>query len=243
MTFAINDLKSRYRNSILGLLWSFLEPLLILGILYVVFSVVLKSHIENFPLYLLLGLIIWGMISKGTMAGLNSILQRGNVINKVSIPLEIPVISSTITSFITMLLEFVILFIFMAVFRFIPPLQILLLPLIWLLTAILVLGISFPLSVLNIFYRDLQYLWGVVITGGFFLAPIIYELDTFPEPLRFWLKLNPVTGILSIGHSIVLGKSMPSNNEIVYTLVMAFLILAIGYSIFKHYSSRVVEEI
>jgi lipopolysaccharide transport system permease protein len=183
------------------------------------------------------------MFARGTTMGLSSILNRGGIFSKVSLPLEIPAISVSITSFIMMTFEFAVFFVFMIVFQFIPPVTILWLPLLLLLTLVLTIGISLPLSVMYVFYRDLGYMWGVILQAGFFLSPIIYDLSIFPEEIRSWFYYNPMAGILNIGHAIVLGSAMPSTFEILYTVFIPFIILGIGYIIFKRYLVRVVEEL
>src|SRR5574337_565680 len=113
--FAITDLKIRYRNSILGFFWTVLEPLLLLGVLYLVFTNIFKSQIEHYGLYLLLGIIMWNTFTRGTEISLNSITSRTGIVTQIYFPREIPAISSTITAFLMMCFEFVVFGIFMVV--------------------------------------------------------------------------------------------------------------------------------
>ena len=179
--FAISDLKIRYRNSVLGFFWTFLEPLLMLSVLYLVFTNIFKSQIEHFPLYLLLGIIIWNVFSRGTTIAINSILARGSILTQIYFPREIPSLSATVTAFFMLCFELIVFVIFMVVFQLIPSPTIVLLPFVLLLEFILVFGLSLPLSVLNVRFRDTQFIWAVILQVGFFSTPILYRSDILPE--------------------------------------------------------------
>jgi len=242
-TFAINDLKIRYRNSILGFFWSILEPLLMLSVLYIIFTNVVKSDIPYYPLYLLLGLIMWNMLSRGTSMGLHSIMSRGGIITKIYFPREIPAISSCITASIMLLLELVVFSIFLVAFQFVPPLTMALLPIILIIEFILVLGLSLPLSVLNVYFRDIQYIWALIVHAGFFLMPIIYRAEIFPERLQTILSLIPMTRILDMAHDVTLYNIIPSATDWAYIIASSLAILCVGYLIFKRFEARVGEEL
>jgi len=116
--FAISDLKVRYRNSILGILWSIIEPLLLLGVLFVVFSTMFKFDIENFPIYLLLGIITWNFFKNGTSIALGSLTNRAAFITQIYFPRSIPGLSAGVTASIMLLTELVTLAVFMVVLTF-----------------------------------------------------------------------------------------------------------------------------
>ncbi len=242
-TFAVNDLKIRYRNSVLGFFWSVLEPLLMLSVLYIIFTNVIKSDIPYFPLYLLLGLIMWNMLTRSTSMSLTSIIGRGGIITKIYFPREIPAISSCITAFIMMLFEFAVFTAFLVAFHFAPPLTIAFLPVLLIIEFVLVLGLSLPLSVLNVYFRDVQYIWAVILQAGFFLMPIIWRLNIFPERLQMPLSLIPMTRILDMAHNVTLYNIMPSATDLTYITATSFGILALGYLIFRRFEVRVGEEL
>ena len=163
--FAIYDLKMRYRNSVLGFFWTILEPLLLLSVLYIVFTNVFETSIENFPLYLLLGLIMWNMVVRGTQTAIHSISSRAGLLTQIYIPHDVPAISASLTSLIMLAFEMIIFGIFLVIFQFIPPITILVLPLILILEFFLVLGLALPLSVLNVRLKDIQFVWNVMVIG------------------------------------------------------------------------------
>lgn len=241
--FAFNDVKLRYRNSVLGFLWTFLEPLLMLSVLYFVFTNIIKSDIENYPLYLLLGLIIWYMFSRATTMGLSSLLDRSSIIQKVYFRREIIVVSSCLTAFIMMSFEFAAFAVFAVVLQFIPPLTAILLPFLLIDLFILSLGISLLLSVLNVYFRDIRFIWQVLLQAGFFLSPIIYRLDMFPDNIKKVLELNPMVPILDSAHNLVLYGSLPTINSGIYIIGSAIILFVVGLVVFKIKSKRLVEEL
>lgn len=242
-SFAAIDLKIRYRNSVLGFLWTFLEPLLILTVLYFVFTNIFNSQIENFPLYILLGLILWNMFSRGTTMGMNSLVSRSSILTQIYFPREIPVISSAITSLYVIFFEMMVFIVFLIIFQFVPPITIIILPLIILLEFVLVLGTSFALSVLNAKFKDTQFIWLVVIQAGFFITPIFYKFEILPEFLQQILYFSPMVQIVEIAHNITLYGTLPQLEEVIVAISTSFVVLIIGYAIFKKMESKVVEEL
>lgn len=172
------DFKLRYQGSVLGYAWSLLRPLLLFVILYLVFVKFLKlgTEVPHFPVYLLLGIVIWNFFNEMTMQSLGSIVGRGDLIRKIRIPRWIIVISSSISALINLLLNLVV----VCVFLFINHVDLLKttlwLPLILLEVYIFALGISLFLSAAFVKYRDVGYIWEVVLQAGFYLTPILYPL-------------------------------------------------------------------
>nr|AIF18240.1 ABC transporter permease (ABC-2.P) [uncultured marine thaumarchaeote KM3_82_C03] len=240
--FAISDLRIRYRNSILGVLWSFVEPLLLLAVLFVVFSTMFKFEIPNFPIYLLLGIITWNFFKNGTNFALNSLTNRSSLMTQIYFPRSIPGLSAGITAAIMLIFELMVLGIFMVAFQFAPPITILLLPLILGLQLLLVLGVALPLSVLNVKFKDTEFIWGVVVHAGFFLTPIFYQFDMLPQAIQDVLQFSPMVQVLTMAHHVVLYGILPSINTVLYSVGSILGITAIGYLIFRKYQARIAEE-
>lgn len=243
LNFAVSDLKIKYRNSVLGFLWSFLEPLLLLGVLYMVFTNVFESTIENFPLYLLLGLILYNSVQKGTDLGLSSISGKGDLIKQVYFPRMIPAISATTTAAIMLTFEMIVFGIFMIIFQFVPSITILLLPLILLLQCFLILGLCLPLSVLNVKFNDIQFIWKVILQAGFFLTPIFYTLDVLPEAIQNILKFSPMVQIMNMARDVTLYNTIPSIESITIAIVSTTIVFVIGLGIFYKLKSKIVEAL
>ena len=240
--FAISDLKIRYRNSILGVLWSVIEPLLMLSVLYFVFSSMFKFDIPNFPIYLLLGIIIYNCFRNGTTIALNSLTNRTPLLTQIYFPRSIPAISSAITASIMLAIEVGILLIFMVAFQFVPPITMLLLPLVLGLQFMFVVGVCLPLSVLNVKFKDTEFIWGVVLSAGFFLTPIFYQFDMLPEYMQNILQFSPMVQILTMAHHVVLYGMLPTVNSILYAVGSISVITIIGYLIFRKFQAQMVEE-
>ncbi len=239
---AISDFKLRYKNSVLGFFWSLLEPLLMLIVLYVVFTNFMRVKIEHYQLFLLMGIISWNMLARGTTMSLNSILGKPSLIKKVYFPREVLVISSSITALMMTLLEFIVFGIFMAVFTVMPGATIVYFPFILVIEFLLVLGLSFALASLNVFYRDIQYIWAVIIQAGFFAAPIIYPVSVIPEKYVWIIKLNPMTSIIEMLRGSVIYSTSPTIGDTAIIITSALIVLAFGYLIFLRFESRFAEE-
>ncbi|HVB66175.1 MAG TPA: ABC transporter permease [Candidatus Acidoferrales bacterium] len=241
--FALNDVKLRYKNSVLGFLWSFLEPLLMLAVLYIIFTNIIKSGIENYPLYLLLGLIIWYMFQRATSLGQSSLLERAGILQKVYFRREIVVISSCLTAFIMMGFEIIALSVFMVAFHFVPSITIMFLPLLLIDLFILSVGISLFLSVLTVYFRDVRFIWQVLLQVGIFVNPIIYQLNMFPDNIRSILELNPLVSILNAAHDIVLYGTLPTFQSFLYIIASTGIIFIIGYIVFRSKEKEIVEKL
>ena len=240
--FAITDLKIRYRNSILGVLWSLVEPLLLLGVLFVVLSTMFRFEIPNFPIYLLLGIICWNFFKNGTTFALNSLTNRSALITQIYFPRAIPGLSAGITASIMIIFELVVLGIFMIAFGFSPPSTVILLIPILALQLLLILGVSLPLSVLNVKYKDTEFIWSVVVHAGFFLTPIFYQFDMMPDYVQNVLQYSPMVQIVTMAHHVVLYGTLPSINSVLYAVGSISAITVIGYLIFRKFQAKVVEE-
>ena len=241
--FAVSDLKIRYKNSVLGIIWSLVEPLLMLGVLFFVFSTMFKFEIENFPIYLLLGIICYNFFKNGTTFALNSLTNRSSLMTQIYFPRAIPGLSSGVTAAIMLLLELVVLGIFMVALEYTPPITILALPLILALEFLLVLGMALPLSVLNVKFKDTEFIWMVVVHAGFFLTPIFYQFDMLPDYVQSVLQFSPVVQVVTMAHHVVLYGILPSVNSVLYAVGSTSIIVIIGYLIFRRYQVRIVEEV
>ncbi|HYN44662.1 MAG TPA: ABC transporter permease [Candidatus Limnocylindrales bacterium] len=229
---AISDFKLRYKNSVLGFLWSLAEPLLMLTVLYFIFTNLMRVNVEHYQLFLLLGIISWNMLSRGTTMSLNSILGRPGLVQKVYFPREVLVISSCITAFLMTLFEFVVFGAFMVAFKVMPGITIVYGPLVLLIEFVLILGLSFGLAALNVYYRDVQYIWTVILQAGFFASPIIYPLSIIPDNYIWIIRLNPMTRIIDMLRESVIYSRSPFLLDGIFITIAALAILAIGYLIF-----------
>jgi lipopolysaccharide transport system permease protein len=240
-SIALSNLMLRYKNSFLGFLWTFLQPLLFLGVLYVVFNTFLGSKIPYFPLYLLLGLILWNSFSRSTLSSMMSFVSMRELLSKVYFPREILPISTNITTFIMMSFDLCAFGVFLVLFNFLPPWTVVFFPILLIILFILTLGLSFILSVANVYFRDLEHIWGIVLQAGFFLCPIFLSMDVYPPQIRHVLVFNPMTLMIDMAHNIVLYGHLPSLGAFGYLAVVSIAILGLGYTFFRKFESKAIE--
>lgn len=189
------DFKLRYQGSVLGYAWSLLRPLFLFAILYVVFVKFLKlgGNIPHFPVYLLLGIVIWNFFLEMTTQSLGSIVGRGDLIRKIKIPRWMIVFSSSISATINLLLNMVVIVAFMVFNQVDLMITALWLPLILIEVYLFSLGLSLFLSAAFVKFRDINYIWEVILQAGFYLTPILYPLTLITNTdLQKLIMLNPM---------------------------------------------------
>lgn len=241
-TLAWGEFKQRYKNSVLGYFWSLLEPLLMLVVLYVVFSNLMRIQVEYYQLFLLLGIILWNFLSRATSMGLNAILGKPSMVQKIYFPREILVLSSCITALLMSIFESLVFVAFMTVFRVPLSANLIYVPLILVILFLVSLGLSLALAALNVFYRDVQFIWAVIIQAGFFATPILYPIDIFGEELQRIFLLNPMAHIIISARDAIIYSTPAAAGSLLYAGVMSLVTLIIGYVIFAHYEPRFAEE-
>ena len=241
-TIAWGDFKARYKNSVLGYFWSLLEPLLMLTVLYVVFTNLMKVQVQYYQLFLLLGLIMWNFFTKATSFGLNAIIGKPSLVQKVYFPRDILVVACCVTATLQSLFESLVFIAFMLFFRIPLSWNVLYLPYILIMYFILALGAALALGALNVYYRDVQFIWAVIMQAGFFITPIIYELSIFPPQLQAIFRLNPIAQIIVTSRDCILYSTPPYPLSLFYIGVTSIVILIIGYVIFLKKEPSFAEE-
>lgn len=203
------DFKLRYQGSVLGYAWSLLRPLFMFAILYVVFVVVfpLGKGIQHFPVYLFMGLVIWNFFTEITQQSLGSIVGRGDLIRKISIPRWTIVFASSISSLISLGLNLVVFAGFMILNHVDVTFTLALLPLLLLEIYLFGLGVSLFLSAAFVKFRDLTYIWDVVVQAGFYLTPILYPLQQITNGFfQKLILLNPVAQVIQDARYVAVTK-------------------------------------
>lgn len=238
-----SEFKLRYKNSILGYFWSLLEPMLMLLVLYIVFSNLMRIQVEYFQLFLLLGIILWNFFSRATTIGMFSIVGKPSMVKKIYFPRDIFVISSCITALLMGIFESIVFIMFMAFFRVPLSVNLVYVPLILLLLFTISLGLSLALSGLNVFYRDVQFIWQVLLQIGFFATPVVYTTEVFPENLQKFILLNPIARILTSARDTIIYSSPAKIEDLLFIFLSAVVFLFVGYIIFSRLEPRFAEEI
>lgn len=240
---AWGDFKIRYKNSLLGFLWSLLEPMLMLLVLYVVFSYLMRIEVEHYQLFLLLGIVLWGFLDKGTNMSIVSIVGKPSMVQKVYFPREVLAISSCLTALMMAGLEFLVFLAFAFYFKVYPGQAAIYFPLIFILQYILVSGLCLALAALNVYFRDVQFIWRVVLQAGFFATPILYPVTIFPIHIQNMMMINPLARIISMSRDCLLYGTVPASGDLAYVAGTSLLILGLGYWIFRRLDPGFAEAI
>lgn len=194
----VSDMKLRYQASMLGYLWTILRPLAIFSILYLVFAKFIKlgSGVPYYAVYLLLGIVFWGFFLEMTTQGLQSIVARAPLLRRINFPRYVVVLSVGAYVLISFALNLVVLAVFMIFQR--VPVRVEILYLIPLFVELLAVGLSvtFFLSAFYVRFRDIDYIWQVLMQGAFYITPILYPLSLVPERWARLLLLNPMAQII-----------------------------------------------
>jgi len=237
------DFKQRYKNSVLGYFWSLLEPLLMLGVLYIVFSNLMKFQVQYYQLFLLQGLIMWNFFTRSTTGSLSIFIIKTPLVKKVYFPRDILVISSCITALLMSIFESIVFLAFLFFFRIPLSLNIFYLPVVIFLYFIIAVSTSLVLAALNVYYRDIQYIWAVILQVGFFATPVIFPLNVFPQYLQNILKYNPLAQVIYLARDVTLYSKEPNPASFLFVIFIAIVILAIGYAIFTRLEPKFAEEL
>jgi ABC-2 type transport system permease protein len=247
-----SDFKLRYQGSVLGYLWSLLRPLMLFGVLYVVFTKIVKigNDIPHYPTYLLLGLVLWTFFVEATMSGMNAITGRGDMIRKVSIPKYTIVVSTTLSAFVNLCLNMVVVIIFMVLGNVTFRLNIFLLPFFLAELVVLATGVAFLLSALYVKYRDFSHIWEVSLQILFYATPIIYGLSTVPLQYRKLASLNPLTQIIQDARSVMVTPEALTTRQVfgsqlgrILPIAIVLVITILGAWYFRSSSRKFAEEL
>lgn len=227
------DIKLKYRRSALGYFWSLLNPLLTMLVVSTVFSFIFKQEIENFPIYLLIGQIIFQFFSESTSMAMGSVIQNAALLKKVYVPKYIFPISRVLSSGVNLAFSLGALFIVILLTATKINFSILLLPFPLICAVVFSMGIGLILSVYAVYFRDLLHLYGVFTTLLMYLTPIFYPISLLPSAVRWLVELNPMTVFITGARTIVLDGSPPSAENAVLSLLFSFGALAAGAAVFK----------
>ncbi|MBE6601920.1 MAG: ABC transporter permease [Ruminococcaceae bacterium] len=234
------DFKTKYKRSVLGVLWSFLNPLLTMSIQYVVFSTIFKSDIPNFSIYLLSGIICFNFFNEATNMCLMSIVGNATLINKVYVPKYIYPFSRTLSSSINLLLSLVPLLIMLLITRTPITLAILLLPFVLLMLFLFSYGVGLILAALMVFFRDTQFLWGIVSMLLMYLTPVFYPESIIPDRFMSVYRLNPMYQILRFIRSILVDGKSPEPMSYLYCILLCGVPLLIGILVFRKSQNKFI---
>jgi ABC-type polysaccharide/polyol phosphate export permease len=239
------DLKVRYRNSILGFIWSLLNPLLMMVVFSIVFSVLSAgAPVQNYPIFILVALLPWNFTSASVSGAVNAIVGNGHLIKRVYFPREILPASLVISNLINLLLALPVLFLLKLVLGSAFSEYVLLLPLVLLLQTIFLLGVALLLSSVNVYFRDTEVIVDVFILAWFFLSPVVYNMEQLaPDFAQFLYWVNPMASLLSSYRLILYNNAPPDVLFMLRTTVTCLATFVIGYLVFRRLAPNFGEEV
>lgn len=252
------DLKVRYKNSVLGILWSWLNPLFMMVVYTIVFKVMQPAGRDGipaaqFPAFILVALLPWNFFASAVTQSVSAIVENANLVKKVYFPREILPLSIVLSNLVNFGISLVVLFPMLFVFRVHITPWALLLPLVILLQLCLITGVALLVSTLNVFYRDTKVVMEVAMMAWFFVTPIFYPIDILPRSrevlgltinIHRWTRiLNPMASLVAAYRDVLFYGRRVGTDFLARTAVTALVVLVIGYLVFLHYSRVFGEEV
>lgn len=231
----IRDFKLKYKRSVLGVFWSFLNPLLTMGVQYIVFSKLFRFDIDYYPVYLLAGIVMFNYFSEACMLTLSSVVGNAQLINKVYVPKYIYPLTRVLSSLINLVISMIPL-ILVALFAGLRPsfsYILIIFPLLCI--AVFSLGLGMLLATSMVFFRDTQFLWGVLSMIWMYLTPIFYPASILPEKTLWIVKANPLYYYVDFVRTCVISGASPDAGTYLLCLLWAFVMLALGAFVFKRH--------
>ena len=227
-----NSIKTRYKRSSLGILWTLLNPLLNTLVLSIAFQAIMRFDVENYTVYLLVGLLVWTFFAQTTMHSMNTLIWGSNLLKRIYVPRTIFAVSVVGNGLINYLLSLIPLAIIMLFMRqpFTPAL--LLLPLAILLMAMFTLGVALFVSTLAVFFVDVVDIYGVLMSALFYLTPIIYPISLIPPRFLPLINLNPMTTLINLFRSLIYYGELPAMSVILTAVGLAVVSLGVGWWVF-----------
>lgn len=237
------EIRGKYKGSFLGVLWSFLNPLLSVVVYAIIFPYIMRMSMDHYLIYLITGIIPWTFFTMSINSGMISVLVNANIIKKVYFPRIILPISSVTSALVNFLISILIvcIFIFFSGIGF--SINLIYLPVVVIVQYILLLGITFVLSAIDLYFRDIENIMLFIINMLFYATPILYTPDIFPEKLRWVIDLNPMAHIINAYRDIFYYKTMPNFGLLGLVFLFSVILFFIGYAIFEKLQKGFAEEV
>jgi len=243
-TFVARDLKVRYRGSVLGFLWSFLDPLINAFVLYVIFTFLFARGIDNFAVFLLIGILPWNLFASSIGQSSRVIMENGGLINKIRLPREVFPIAIVIANLVHFFFAFLVLLLFLIVFR--APFSFsawLFLPLIFSLLAVFNLAVALFASSVSVYFRDFPYIVDSILRILYFATPVFYSLDYIPEKFRAAYLLNPLASAITALREIFLSGKIPSVSLLALLALVSLPLLIVSWAVFSRLEKGFAEQV
>ena len=237
------EIRGRYKNSILGVMWSFLNPLLQLAVYSIIFGALLAGGDSTYYIYICVALIPWTYFTTAITQSSFTIIGNADIIKKVYFPREILPISVVTSGAVNFVISTIIILFFVIFSGIGLSWYLLLYPVILLVQYVLLLGIGFIVSAITVYFRDLEHIIGIILLAAFYGTPIVYKLEQLPVNLQIILQLNPMTHIINAYRDIFYYQQMPNMKIIGLLFLVSVALLVVGYFIFKKLQKGFAEQL
>lgn len=234
------DFTTRYKRSVLGVFWSFLNPLLTMTVQYIVFSNLFRFNIDHYATYLLAGIVMFNYFNEACSLTLNSVVSNVSLITKVYVPKYIYPLTRTASSFINLVISMIPLLIVVLISGIRPALSYLLIPFPLICIGIFSLGMGMLLATSMVFFQDTQYLWTVLSMIWMYLTPIFYPASILPAKIAWVLKINPIYYYIDFLRTCLIAGTSPSLNMYIGCIVSALGMLVVGAAIFRSQQDKFI---
>lgn len=232
-TLVSKDFKVKYRRSVLGVVWSVLNPLLMMVVMSAVFSYMFRFNIEHFPLYLILGQILFSLMSDSTNEAMHSIIGAASLIQKIRIEKMLFPLEKTVFALVNFLFSCIAAVVVMIYFQVFPTWEIIFLPLLLIYVVAFSAGLGLILASLAVFFRDITHLWSVLITAWTYATPLFYPIELLPEKLQFLIQFNPMYQYITYFRDIMMYNITPTLHQNLICFAMAAISVLIGVVVFR----------
>ena len=243
------EFHAKFQNSVLGVLWIFLNPVAMILVYIIVFSSLMKARLPNavgpyaYGIYLCMGILSWGLFSEITSRSLNLFLENANLLKKIKFPKACLPIILLINAWINFAIIFSIYVVFLMVTKNFPGKIFLAVVPLLLIMSFLALGLGIGLGILNVFYRDIGQIFSVFLQFWFWLTPIVYAVDILPPKLQTLLQINPMVPIISGLQKIVVLRELPAWQPLIYPLILTCLLCWWAVRLFNKHQDDMMDEL
>lgn len=237
------EIRGRYKGSVLGFFWTFLNPLLQFIVYAVVFSTIMRMNIEQFYIYLFVAFVPWFFLATAIPQGAVCIQTQSNLVQKIYFPRMVLPISTVVTAFVNMLLSELVVFAVLLISGFGISYHIAALPIVWLIQFLFVLGIVLVVSSLTVYIRDLAHILDIIVMAWFYATPIVYPPEMLPAQFLWLMQINPMYGIIDGYRKILYYKCWPDFSLMIMACVLGLITIAVGIVVFQRLQRGFAEEL
>lgn len=237
------EIKRKYARSYLGIIWSVLNPLLMMTVLSMIFTQLFSRSIENYPMYYLSGYVLWSMFVGATNAAMTTLVDNRTMLIKVRFPMQVFILARVYTALTNLGYSLIAYVIMLIVFRIVPGVTIVFYPVIILLVLMFSLGLSLILATAYVFFGDVKHLYSIITTVWMYLSALFYPVDSIQGLPRMIIEINPIFQYINAARNVVMYHTWPSWTELLAMVAWAVGMLALGWLVFSKNKNKIMQKI